>query len=119
MPSVTSYSKAMSVLSEIGNGKCADKCKSDSIRKFRYALKTKTNPLKLTRYTRRKLTQKIELVSGKNAVNAYSKTKKKYSERKSPPYPANKNCGKKMAGNDGAMYESKPNKNNVCSWKKI
>ena len=67
----------------------------------------------------RKLTQKIALVSKKNAVNEYSKTKRKYNERKSPPYPANKNCGKKMAGNDGEMYESKPNKNNVCSWKKI
>jgi hypothetical protein len=116
---VTSYSKAMSILSEIGNGKCTDKCKSTSIRKIKYALKSVSNPLKLTRYTRRKLTQKIALVSGKNAVNEYSKTKKKYSERKSPPHPANKNCGKKMIGNDGAMYESKPNKNNVCSWKKI
>jgi hypothetical protein len=119
MTSVISYSKAMSILSEIGNGKCLNKCKSDSIRKFRYALKSESNPMKLTRHTRRKLTQKIELVSGKNAVNEYSKTKKKYSERKSPPYPANKNCGKKMKGNDGNMYESKPNKNNVCSWKKI
>ena len=114
-----SYSKAMSTLSKIGNGKCVDKCKSDSIRKLKSTLKSKSNPFNLTRYTRRKLTQKIELVSGKNAVNVYSKTKKKYSERKSPPYPANKNCGKKMAGNDGNMYESKPNKNNVCSWKKI
>ena len=119
MPFVGSYSKAMSILSEIGNGKCADRCKSVWIRNFKYALKTKSNPLKLTRYTRRKLTQKIALVSKKNAVNAYSKTKRKYSERKSPPYPANKNCVKKMAGNDGKMYESKPNKNNVCSWKKI
>ena len=25
----------------------------------------------------------------------------------------------KMKGNDGNMYESKPNKNNVCSWKKV
>ena len=43
----------------------------------------------------------------------------KNKSRKSPPYPANKNCGKKMKGNDGNTYESKPNKNNVCSWKKI
>ena len=73
---VTSYSKAMSILSEIGNGKCTDKCKSTSIRKIKYALKSVSNPLMLTRYTRRKLTQKIALVSGKNAVNEYSKTKK-------------------------------------------
>ena len=65
------------------------------------------------------MTQKIDLVSKKNAVNEYSKTKRKYNERKSPPYPANKNCGKQMKGNDGNMYESKPNKNNICSWKKI
>jgi hypothetical protein len=44
---------------------------------------------------------------------------KKYKNRKSPPYPANENCNKKMKGNDGNMYISKPNKNNVCSWKKI
>jgi hypothetical protein len=47
------------------------------------------------------------------------RTIKKYSERKSPPYPANKNCGKKLKGNDGNLYESKPNKNGVCSWKKV
>ena len=63
--------------------------------------------------------EKIMLVSGKNSINNYSKTIKKYSDRKSPPYPANQNCGKQMKGNDGAMYESKPNKNNICSWKKI
>ena len=77
MPFVGSYSKAMSILSEIGNGKCADRCKSVWIRNFKYALKTKSNPLKLTRYTRRKLTQKITLVSKKNAVNEYSKKKRK------------------------------------------
>jgi hypothetical protein len=119
MPFVGSYSKAMSILNEIGNGKCKDKCKSIWIRNFKYALKSKSNPLKLTQFTRRKMSQKIELVSGKNAVNNYSKTLKKYKDRKSPPYPANKNCGKEIKGNDGNMYESKPNKNNVCSWKKI
>ncbi len=119
MPFVGSYSKSMSILSEIGKGKCIDKCKSIWLRNFKYALKTKSNPLKLTRYTRRKMEKKIMIVSGKNSINNYSKTIKKYSDRKSPPYPANKNCGKQMKGNDGAMYESKPNKNNICSWKKI
>jgi biopolymer transport protein ExbB/TolQ len=42
MPFVGSYSKAMSILSEIGNGKCADRCKSVWIRNFKYALKTKS-----------------------------------------------------------------------------
>lgn len=119
MPFIGSYSKAMSILSEIGKGDCKDRCKSGWIRNLKYGLKADSNPLKLTKYTRRKLTQKIELVSGKNGKNNYSKTLKKYKTRKSPPYPANKNCGKKMKGNDGNMYESEPNKNNVCSWKKI
>ena len=29
------------------------------------------------------------------------KTLKKYKSRKSPPYPANENCNKKMKGNEG------------------
>jgi hypothetical protein len=119
MPLVGSYSKAMSILSEVGKGKCVDKCKSVWLRNLKYAVNAKSNPLKLTRYTRRKLEKKIQLVSGKNSINNYSKTIKKYADRKSPPYPANKNCGKQMKGTDGSMYESKPNKNNVCSWKKI
>ena len=59
MPFVGSYSKAMSILTEIGNGKCVDRCKSVWIRNFKYALKTKSNPLKLTRHTRQKMTQKL------------------------------------------------------------
>ena len=119
MPFVGSYSKAMSILSEIGNGKCADRCKSVWIRNFKYALKAKTNPLKLTNQERKNMTQKVKSVSGKNAINQHSKTLKKYKNRKSPPYSANQNCNKKMVGNDGNMYISKPNKNNICSWKKI
>jgi hypothetical protein len=53
------------------------------------------------------------------SLSGRSKTLKKYKNRKSPPYPANNNCGKKMKGNDGNMYESKPNKNKICSWKII
>jgi hypothetical protein len=56
------------------------------------------------------------------SLSSRSKTLKKYKNRKSPPYPANENCGKKMKGNDGNMYESKPYilmKNEVCAWRKI
>ena len=47
--------------------------------------------------------------------------KDKYCKRKSPPYPANaEKCqGKAMRGNDKKMYESKPNKNGVFTWKKV
>jgi len=117
MPFISSYNGAMKLLTEIGTGKCSGKCKSVWVRNFKYALKTTTNPLHLTAQQRKTMTKKIKSVSGRNAV--VSKTLKKYKNRKSPPYPANEHCNKKMKGNDGAMYQSKPNKNNICSWKKI
>ncbi len=116
---ITGYNGAMKVLAEIGTGSCKGKCKTNWIRNLKYALKTKTNPLKLTEKQRKTMTEKIKSVSKKNAVNEHSKTLKKYKNRKSPPYPANENCNKKMKGNDGEMYISKPNKNDVCSWKKV
>jgi hypothetical protein len=46
-------------------------------------------------------------------------TTKKYLTRPSPPYPANKCCGKTMTGNDGAKYVSEPNVSGMCAWKKV
>ena len=46
-------------------------------------------------------------------------TNKKYQTRKSPPYPANECCGEIIKGNDGNMYESKPNKKGICAWRKV
>jgi hypothetical protein len=118
MPFISKYNEAMKILNEIGNGTCKESCKTIWIRNLKYALKTKTNPLALNKKQRKNMTEKIKSVSGKNAINQHSKTLKKYQNRKSPSYPANENCNKKMKGNDGNMYISKPNKNNVCSWKK-
>jgi hypothetical protein len=58
-------------------------------------------------------------ISIKEIRNKHSKTLKKYKTRKSPPYPAGINCNKKMRGNDGNMYISTQNKNDICTWKKI
>jgi hypothetical protein len=119
MGTIRSYNGAKLVLAEIGTGKCKGSCKSTWVRNIKYAMKTKTNPLKLNAVQRKALTKKLKSVSGRDAVNQHSKTLKKYKGRKSPPFPANKNCNKKMKGNDGVMYISKANKNNVCSWKKV
>ena len=43
-------------------------------------------------------------------------TLKKYKERPSPPYPANDCQGQKKKGNNGKMYKSVPDKNNVYKW---
>ena len=119
MPFISSYNGAMKLLAEIESGKCEGNCKSIWVRSFKYALKAKSNPLKLNTQQRKIMTKKLKSISGKNAKNEHSKTLKKYTNRKSPPYPANENCGKKMKGNDGFMYEARKNKNNICSWKKV
>ena len=116
---ISNYNDAMQILSDIGTGTCKGSCKSVWMRNLRYSLKTKTNPLKLTSKQRRTMTEKIKSVSNNNNNNTHSKTLKKYKNRKSPPYPANENCNKQMLGNDKQLYISKPNKNNICSWKKI
>ena len=46
------------------------------------------------------------------------KTTKRYTTRKSPPYPANECQGRAMVGNDGEMYESVPNKKGTGRWLK-
>jgi hypothetical protein len=46
-------------------------------------------------------------------------TTKKYLSRPSPPYPANKCCGKTMTGNDGAKYIAAQNAFGICAWKKV
>ena len=46
-------------------------------------------------------------------------TTKKYLSRSSPPYPANKCCGKTMTGNDGAKYTAAPSVSGICAWNKV
>ncbi len=65
MAFITTYNGAMKLLQSIENGKCAGRCKTLWIRNFRYALKTKTNPLKLTTKERKSLRNKIKSVAKK------------------------------------------------------
>ena len=44
-------------------------------------------------------------------------TSKKYTSRKSPPYPANLCCGQEKTGNDGMDYMSVRNRSGICTWK--
>ena len=45
-------------------------------------------------------------------------TDTKYLKRKGPPYPAQNCPGMSKKGNDGLMYKSEPNKNDVYRWMK-
>ena len=72
---------------------------------------------KLTRYQKylkKMLTNRIQTLKRKD-----KSTLQKYKTRNSPPLPANDYCNQKKKGNDGNMYISKPNKNNICSWKMV
>ena len=61
----------------------------------------------------------IKVMTHKNDTVDLLQHSKKYMNRKSPPYPANKMCGQKRLGNDDNVYHSKPNKNGICTWRKI
>jgi len=52
-----------------------------------------------------------------NPSDCVIQTSKKYTTRKSPPYPANKCRGKILRGNDGNMYRSASNINGIYTWR--
>ncbi len=121
MPFIGTYGGAMQVLKSIETGTCKAGCRAGWLRNFKYALKTPTNPLKLTAAQRKTMKARMAALSGRSTAAlkaAHSKTLKKYKDRPSPPYPANENCGKVMKGNDGQMYKSVANRAGVCSWRK-
>jgi hypothetical protein len=127
MPFIKNYEQAMNVLKSIENGKCSGRCRRIWMTNFKNALKTKTNPLNLTESERKNMTKKMNNLKGKridmNKTHKTQKTQKtiknKYKTRNSPPHPANENCNKIMIGNDGNEYKSVPNKNGICTWRKI
>jgi hypothetical protein len=63
-------------------------------------------------------------IVGKRTVGKMNKVyeksgQAKYTNRPSPALPANNFCGLRRKGNDGMFWRSTPNKNGVCSWRKI
>ena len=100
------------MLHRIITGNCSGKCRTIWLAQIKRALKSKTNPLKLTEKEKQDFEKQLEKIKGGKLAN------KKYASRPSPPFPANKFCGKKKKGNDGKMYLSKPNKNGICRWVK-
>lgn len=53
------------------------------------------------------------------AICNIPQTSKKYTTRKSPPFPANECCEAIKRGNDGKLYMSVELKNGICRWQKI
>ena len=110
--------QAFKLLDDMLKGKqsCIGDCRQVWLRNIGHALKTHTNPLKLTPSEHKQMVDTLAAVKSRKKHNVTKKQTKKYATRSSPPYPANEHCGETMEGNDGKSYKSVPNKNNVCRW---
>ena len=126
--------------------KCKSKCKSK--RKSRKAKRKSRKSKRKSRKAKRKSKRKSRRKSRKSKRKSKRKSRKakrksrkaksyrrpkgrpkrkdkvtqkqgKYMNRPSPPYKANKYCGKVMEGNDGNMYRSVKNKKGICQWKLV
>ena len=62
--------------------------------------------------------RKRKTMQRKKSGSCVKQTIKKYISRNSPPYPANKCCGRTIKGNDGKMYKSVKNKSGTCQWRR-
>ena len=115
---------AFQLLNSMETGKCAGKCRSVWLRNIQYALKTPSNPLKLTATEHKRMTDAVNEVKGhrhrrRQTTQKHTKASgvtKKYLSRPSPPLPANEHCGETRKGNDGQLYIAVPNKQKVCRW---
>jgi hypothetical protein len=60
MPFLKGYDDAVRVLKDMEVGKCKGSCRSVWMRNIKYALKTKSNPLKLSKSERKRLNLKLK-----------------------------------------------------------
>jgi hypothetical protein len=109
--------EAFELLDKMETGSCVERCRQVWLRNIGYALKTKTNPLHLTKAEHKRMTMKVKSVKQRKKGDT-KKVDKKYATRDSPPYPANEHCGETKKGNDGKLYTSVADKNKVCRWKR-
>jgi len=86
--------------------------------KTRTTKRSKTRTTKRSK-TRAKTTKRSKTQNKITNDSCVKQTTKKYTERPSPPYPAQECAGQQKMGNDGLMYESVMKANGIYSWKKI
>ncbi len=65
---IGTYKEADDILNNIATGTCEGRCRSVWTRNIKYALKTKTNPLKLTAIQKKNLTKKMKYLKGKRVT---------------------------------------------------
>lgn len=81
--------------------------------------KKRVSPKKSTRAKRSPKKSPKAAKRSPKAKSCSAQTTKKYTDRSSPPYPANECCDQEMMGNDGRLYVSHADKNGRCAWKVV
>lgn len=113
---VHSFGGAKMILKSIKSGSCVGRCRSGWLKNIKYALKTSSNPLKLTTNQRKELKEMIKEISNKRIQPSkkvlireiigkyYNPNKKRYQY-------------KKKRGKDKQMYISLPDSKGKFQWK--
>jgi hypothetical protein len=106
--------------------KAKSKSKKKVKSKSKSKKKVKAKSKKVKKASKSKKVKKASKSKSANKVKKASKSRgcvrqfsKKYTSRKSPPYPANECCGMVKRGNNGLDWLSKRASNGVCRWKPL
>jgi hypothetical protein len=107
---IHSFGAAKQLLQGMKKGTCHGRCRTGWLRNIKYAMKTKSNPLKLTSEQKKELKAMIKDISGKRIQPKL---------RLGPSKSAVGRCGRKIRGKDGEMYISIQRKSSrLCKWVK-
>ena len=113
------------------SGKLAKRSKKMSNRRSGPIKKRVSRVSKVNRKSKYTKSGKLRLKSSRKGKRASERTRrasrgcsrqftKKYSQRNSPPYPANNCCGSVKRGNDRKIYKSiQRTKASPCGWKRV
>ncbi len=106
------FGGAKRILQSIKKGTCIGKCRSGWLQNIKYALKTSSNPLKLTSDQRKELKTIIKEISSKRI-----KTKNALISKATKGLMPHLYRNKKIKGTDGQIYISLPNSKGNYKWK--
>ena len=81
--------------------------------------KSSTKTRKGSTSTRKSSTRTRKSTPRRRKTKSTPRRTKRYTDRPSPPLPANHWCGAIKKGNDGKMWRSQPNYKGICSWRRV
>ncbi len=109
---IHSFGSAKQIIQSIKKGTCVDSCRSSWLKHIKYALKSSSNPLKLTKEEKKELNDMIKDITGKRI-----KPSQKVLIRRAITYNPKSYSYKKKRGKDGVMYISLPDSKGKFHWK--